>query len=469
LVINYAKIFSDVPTTQHLLDPLANGKEVPMVRSFWNRRLGRRQFLKESAMTGVLLSLPRRQAEAALPKNPLYWVKNIPANPFTSTSRPNDHVGVNGLLELMARHNRKFYLSDTTGPLAGPKGLIAAEDVVLIKVNAQWKYRGCTNSDVIRGLIQKILDHPDGFSGEVVIFENGQGYGSLNCEVLNLEYYPDATQHANANVESHSFQYLVDTVFAGSPVSAMLLDDFRFTLVDFGDHTTNGYRLLGEPPEDVSYPCFTTPGGHRVELQEGLWTGTGHTRQNLKLINVPVLKDHMYTNLTCSLKNTYGILSMGDGILGRHPVDPRGYGRIWGKMIATVKTPVLNIVDAIWVSQGQGVPPTRQFGFPGYPPEITTRTNQLLASQDPVALDYWAAKYILYPIDSYEKHDPVYDRVDAWLTAARDSINGRGGLNDPDNCIFVGDVTKSEAYMAVHTMNLARRSVPPFVGLLLQD
>jgi uncharacterized protein (DUF362 family) len=32
--------------------------------------------------------------------------------------------------------------------------------------------------------------------------------------------------------------------------------------------------------------------------------------QNLKLINVPVLKDHWYTSLTCSLKHTYGILSM---------------------------------------------------------------------------------------------------------------------------------------------------------------
>jgi hypothetical protein len=439
-----------------------------MIRSFWNRRLGRRLFLKESVATGLLLSLPWRQTEAAPPPNPLYWVKNIPKNPFTSPSHPNDHAGVNALLELMARNNRKFYLSDTVGPLSGPYGLIAADDVVIIKVNAQWKYRGCTNSDVIRGLIQKILDHPDGYSGEVVIFENGQGYGSLNCDVFNPEYYPDATQHANANDESHSFQYLVDTVFRDSRVSSFLFDPFRSTEVDFGDHARNGYRLLDESSDDVSYPCFTTAGGHRVELQEGLWTGTGHT-QNLKLINVPVLKDHFYTHLTCSLKNTYGILSMADGILGRHPVDPNGYGRIWGKMMATVKTPVLNIVDAIWVSQGQGATPFRQWGLPGYPPEVTTRTNQLLASQDPVALDYWAARYILYPIDNEDMHHPVDDvMVNAWLTAARDTINGRG-ISDPENCIYLRYVTNNEAYMAVHTLNLASRSVPPIVGLLLQE
>ena len=51
--------------------------------------------------------------------------------------------------------------------------LLRAGDVVLLKVNAQWKYRGCTNSDVVRGLVQRILEHPDGFAGEVVI-ANGQ-------------------------------------------------------------------------------------------------------------------------------------------------------------------------------------------------------------------------------------------------------------------------------------------------------
>ena len=55
--------------------------------------------------------------------------------------------------------------------------MIEADDVVLIKVNAQWKYRGCTNSDLIRGLIQRIREHPGGFRGEVVIIENGQGRG----------------------------------------------------------------------------------------------------------------------------------------------------------------------------------------------------------------------------------------------------------------------------------------------------
>ncbi len=425
-----------------------------MIRRFWNRRLGRRSFLKESAAASLLLSFPWRQTAAAPPPSHLYWVKNIPKNPFTSPSRPNEHAGVNGLLTLMGEHGLKFYRSDRVGALSGPSGLIAAKDVVLIKVNAQWKYRGCTNSDVIRGLIQRILRHPDGFTGEVVLFGNGQGWGSLDCDSNPSNYYGDTTQHANANDESHSFLNLVDRVFRDSRVSAFLMDPFIANIIAWNDHTTNGFRTW----EDVSYPCFTTAGGRRVELRQGIWTGTTHS-QNLKLINVPVLKDHPDMFLTCSLKHTYGILSMNDGVswMTRHSLDP---GQFWGKMMVSIKTPVLNIVDAIWVSHGS---------LMGYPPKQTTRVNQLLASQDPVALDYWAAKYILHPIDNNAQHHPDFPLVNTWLTSARDLINDRGGLYDPDNAIYVRDVTKNEASMLVRTLNLAYRSVPPIIELLLQD
>jgi hypothetical protein len=278
----------------------------------------------------------------------------------------------------------------------------------------------------------------------------------LNCDG-NEDWYLDRTQHANANDETHSFQYLVDTVFGGDDrVSSYLLDSIRDIFIDENDHTTDGYRIL----LDVTYPCFITDGGHRVELQRGIHREPAGFTQNLKLINVPVLKDHWYTSLTGCLKHTYGILSMAPGVppLDWHDGD---VGQIWGTMMQFIKTPVLNIVDAIWVSQGVGDPPTRRWGLPGYPPEVTTRVNQLLAGQDPVALDYWAAKYILYPIDHYLNHHPDFSKlVHAWLTSARDTINDRGGLYDPDNAIYVRDVTMNEAQMAVHTRNMAGRLIP---------
>lgn len=397
--------------------------------------LSRRDFLKLSAAGACLPLLPDLAVKAwGSPPNRLYWVTDIPDLPFGKKRKSPYHIGVDTLLATMGQNGLKFYRSQRNDPWCGPDGLIAANDVVLIKVNAQWKYRGCTNSDVVRGLVQRLLGHPDGFRGEVVIFENGQGRGSLNCDTSS-SYGGDTSVRANANNRSHSFLFLVNQVFRNNQVSAFLLDAVRGTFIGAGDHTTNGYRKF----ENVSYPCFTTAGGHRVELMEGLWTGSGYS-QNLKLINVPVLKHHDTdgSQITASLKHFYGVVSMSDGQSNfRHYA---GLGETCGKMMVSVRTPVLNIIDAIWVSHKS---------LSGYPATTTFQANQLLAGQDPVALDYFAAKHILYPIDNNPRHHPDFLAIDDWLTDAQAIINGRGGLYDPANGIQVGQVTKNEAEMAV--------------------
>ncbi len=333
----------------------------------------------------------------------------------------------------------KFYRSPGVSLLSGPEGLIESHDAVLIKVNAQWKYRGATNSDLIRGLIQRILDHPDGFSGEVVIVENGQGRGSLACDNVGFKNYPDAKTHANAVNEKHSFLFLVNSIFQDPRVSAFLLDPVRETFISDHDHVTNGYRSF----DRVSYPCFTTAGGNRVELKEGVWTGNGYS-QNLKLINVPVLKHHDQggSEITGALKHFYGLVSMRDGrVRYRHY---QGLGYTAGTMTAKIRTPVLNIMDAIWVSHRS---------LAGYPEGTTFNTNQITASQDPVALDYWTAKYILYPIDHNERHHPEYPIIDRWLDDAEATINQAGGLFYPEHGIAVKNVTKNEARIHIHREN----------------
>ena len=92
-------------------------------------------------------------------KSDVYRVTNCPI----PEGLGNHHDGLNALLNLMGNHGLKLYRTEEDIGIGGKEGLIGRSDVVLIKVNAQWKYRGCTNSDVIRGLIQKILEHPDGF------------------------------------------------------------------------------------------------------------------------------------------------------------------------------------------------------------------------------------------------------------------------------------------------------------------
>ena len=404
------------------------------------REISRREFFRHlagGAFVSFLSSFPRPTRAGVNTRNDLFWVKNIPDHPFYGGGNGHYHIGLDALLYLMGEKGLKFYNSSKETALSGPTGMIGPEDVVLIKVNAQWKYRGSTNSDLVRGLIQRILSHPDMFTGEVVIFENGQGRGSLNCDTSPS--YPDANVHANANNESQSFLYLVNSIFKDSRVSAYLLDPIRNKFIGENDHRNDGYRVY----ENISYPCFTTAGGHRVELREGIWKGMSHN-QNLKLINVPVLKHHDQggSEITASLKHFYGVVSMSDGQSGfRHY---SGLGNTCGKMIVSVSTPVLNILDAIWVSYSS---------LNGYPAGTTFRSNQILASQDPVALDYWAAKYVLYPIDSNFRHHPSFSGIDRWLTDARDMINGRGGIKKPERGILVDRVTKKEEEMSVHSCN----------------
>ena len=427
------------------------------------RPVGRRTFLQglSAATLGALARRGFYPNLSATTTSDVYVVRDISAPaPYSADAVPgqadlpikqylplvfsgpsNRHPGVESLLALLGRNGIKFYRHGATDALSGPGGLIASDDVVLIKVNGQWKYRGATNSDVVRGVIQRILDHPGGFTGEVVIFENGQGRGSLHCDQSGG--YPDGSVQANAENPAHSFAYLANTVFqASGRVSAFLLDPIRSTLIsDIDDHTTNGYRRFNPHPTsqswNISYPCFTTAGGHRVELKAGLWTGAGHDPNKLKLINMPVLKTHGGCGVTGALKLFYGVVSMTYSFGGYHYGD---IGKVLGQMMAHVRAPDLNIMDCIWISQG---------ALGGYPVSATWRQNTLLAGLDPVALDYWASKNVMYPVSHSANHNPddpshyTDSNLSQYLDQAVAEINSAGGLRGQL-------VTRQESAIAVH-------------------
>jgi hypothetical protein len=102
---------------------------------------------------------------------------------------------------------------------------------------------------------------------------------------------------------------------------------------------------------------------------------------------------------------------------------------------------VLNILDANWLSQG-----SRR----GYPASATTRADSLCASRDLVALEYWAAKNILLPIDGNPCHSPESEDVKAWFSAAKDTIIIRGGFNLKDRGIYAMNPTYAESEIAIH-------------------
>jgi hypothetical protein len=405
-------------------------------------KLSRRSFIRSSVAGSVTLPIlgslgaENASGNSVDTRSRVYRVNGCPVHDGQLR-----HAGMDAMLHLLSLHDTRFYKTAKRGVLCGPAGLIAADDVVLLKVNAQWKCRGCTNTDMLRGLIHRILQHPDGFRGEVVIFENGQKrpatFDGIHNDGDKTEYkpFPELDGKVVVNAEQQdvtTIDYLVGTVFAGKPVSSFLLDPVADTWIAQDDHKTNGYRRIGEPGTPcISYPCFTTAGGNRIELKEGRWTGSGYA-QNLKLIHCSVLKDHSGDiGMTGALKIVYGTLSMTDGTSAKRHYDDLGSqcARMWTE----VRVSDLNILDCIWVSYGSmTVNGRRVSGCVGYPPAITSRQNILLAGHDPLAIDDHANRHILLPLggDNAARHDPdTNPRLISVYRQAQETINSAGGIH----------------------------------------
>ncbi len=317
---------------------------------------------------------------------------SLPAsNLFVVSGTHGNDDGVAELIALMAEQGTPFYGSDEAERTSGPTGLIAADDVVLIKINAQWDQRGGTNTDLLRSLIQTIVDHPDGFTGEIIVADNGQDQYGPRGSGGSLDW-----SRNNAEVRSQSTQDVVNSFAADHRVSGYLWDTItrnRVTEYDQGD-TEDGYVLAKTVSPTTgalaAYPKFRSTDGTYVSFRNGIWDPDRQTYDSdrLKVINVPILKPHSIFGVTGCIKHYMGVTSdMLTRSAGARAHNSVGVGGM-GTEIAETRFPTLNVVDAIWVSLTPGNGP--QVYYSG-----ATRVDVIAASTDPVALDYWAAKYIL--------------------------------------------------------------------------
>lgn len=306
---------------------------------------------------------------------------------------PASEHGVDYLIQTMAGNGLDFFRSTQAGAASGPNGLIGKDDIVLIKVNGEWRFRGGTNTDVVKGLVDAIVRHPDGFTGEVAIVENGQWDSYMdNGQMDNAN--PDA---CNAQDHTQSFNdvalsyeargYRVST-FDWTAVQTADVNDF-----DTGD-PRSGYVYM--PSIQEGYPKFTTRFGTQISLRNGQWTGSGYNNARVKFLNVPVLKDHGYAGVTCAVKHFMGFQDLWQRTQNA-PHTPMVTEGLFGKIMVNVRMPDLNIADAIWVTPAGG---------PNGPYETAVRLDKLVASQDPIALDYYCGKYLLMPVSGNPRHDP---------------------------------------------------------------
>jgi len=308
-------------------------------------------------------------------------------------------TGVDALVNLMEAHGDYFYKT-----VAHPAGLFAANDVVVIKINDQWAGRNSTNTDVAKGVIYRLVQHPEGFSGAVLIAENTQGQRGT--------WYSDDGTNSNSQFQNQSYQEVAQA-FAGAGYHVCIADWNSFFTTFVGDYdtgnSTNGY-VLDATDNKLSYPKFQVNCNGlslQVSMRKGLWNGSTFDNTRLKMINLPVLKRHNSARATIAVKNYLGFITTADNGSGRWSgvsemhcwlTGPSAngyscsqtstdYGLI-ARQMARIRRADLDLVDAIWAN------PCDNAGWHG----AAQRQDVLLASRDPFAVDYYTSDYVLGPL-----------------------------------------------------------------------
>ncbi|MFW9815107.1 MAG: DUF362 domain-containing protein [Candidatus Thorarchaeota archaeon] len=307
----------------------------------------------------------------------------------------NVSLAISTLLDMMESEELYFYNTTST-----PDGLIEADDVVLLKVNGQWAYRGGTNTDLLKAVIEIITSHPEGFTGEIIIADNGQDLGSLDRSESNAFNTSQAMED-------------VAQMFPGHTVSTILWDDYRSSTVedyDSGDFNEGYVRSSVWDSDTEIYPShakFVTDSGLYVSFKNGIWTNeSGFDSNRLKVINMPVLKTHFRYGVSGCIKHYMGV-PQGYIVPSVDRFIPHEHFSIalggMATLMVETRMPILNILDMIWVNAN----PLESSSTRGPWSYYTTAsfTDIIGMSQDPVALDYWASKNILVPTAEYLGYD----------------------------------------------------------------
>jgi len=369
------------------------------------RKFTRREFIRTVGLAGAGLTLAPHLVQHVVRNaygagsSYVYRALNCPVPDWVNSST---HQGFEGLLHLMGRSQNPLHFYRTaapydynSNPFGSPTGIIAPNDVVLIKVNCEWRQRGMTNTDLLRGLIQMIVSHPDGFTGEVVVVENGQWDSYLFEGSAN-----NAEDHGQsvADVAGMFPGYNVSLYRRNGTQYQAWMDMRSITVQDYDQgNMTDGYVNYHATAAYTSYPKFTTAYGTRISLRHGIWTGSAYDAARLKFLNVPVLKNHRLMGVTAALKHYMGVLSTAMTIEQHHP--QLYQNGLMGRMMGAVRYPDLNIIDALFVQPNHPEGPASSYS-------TAVRLNQLLASVDPVALDYYTGKQVLYALSGYDRHNP---------------------------------------------------------------
>lgn len=248
------------------------------------------------------------------------------------------------------------------GKLGGMGKVIGPDDVVAIKVSAQWWNQGMTNVAAVKRAVEHILEIP-GFKGEVVVFENTHFLDpSKNVDDPARGLTRAWTAPSVRNVDVPGWNKLGDLIphFAGlnAPVSFVgLVDGGESSLAgdpwfdpehkhgvyggdnrgpiargdardgyhwDFGQVFSLRRSRVRHAQVPLTWPRFTSPkSGLVIDLRDGVFRRENGKLvadgRKLKFINMTTANEHGSTGFTGAAKSPMGLVDMSAGALGTHP------------------------------------------------------------------------------------------------------------------------------------------------------
>jgi hypothetical protein len=343
--------------------------------------------------------------------------------------------------------------------MGGIGRIIGSDDVVLIKPNVQWWNQGASNLAVLKTFVDLVMERPGCFKGEVVLFENCHR-GSSPCTSTESGWARDFERNSDIPKINHvndlckvlknkygvkfSTYHLVD-VGAGNKRVSGPSDGSGYVYCD-GDNGVplisceNGLQGKDRRATIMTYPILKTDKGTIIDFKKGIWERGSYTGQPLRFINFAALNHHStYCGMTSAIKNYMGITDLSGGS------DPNNGGRLtknyynfhsfpfnkWapgpspgmlgkeiGTFMKTIRRADLNITTAEWVGLSSRTDPP------------IAHTKAILASTDPVALDYHSAKYLLFPNSNLAIHNPDSHRGPLYPILAKCSETMGGTLDE---------------------------------------
>jgi len=392
----------------------------------------RRTFILTSliAALGLILIKFKKQVKllvSRLDQHPRgsYEFKEVPARIFVSQNgTPQQNVAK--VIDMMG----------------GIQKLIDKKDIVVLKPNMQWWNQGRTNLAAMKGFIDLVLSIP-GFAGEIIIAENNHFMDNElpDSEKDNVRGWTHMSE-INGDIDgtNHSVNTLIDMYHrqGNNNVTKYHWRDAGKKL-DIWGNGQGGRRVNGPSECDgyvwtdeeflftgflalktwkvkMTYPIFTSAfSGITIDFLNGPYMRDGNgggqylKNRKLKFINFAVLNDHgKDTGISSSLKNYMGVTDLSCGYWG---LEPQGYANVHfvgeqyylyaragaiAHFMKTIRKADLNIVTAEWLGWGHRTDVKR-----------ATLMRTILASTDPIALDYYGAKYLMFPLSkNSEYHDP---------------------------------------------------------------